>query len=197
MIRGGVARIEILAGVTVVALAAWFIVPALSRARVQADRQACLANLGEIGRALGSYLAANDERWPYVAKLRSFKIHQPPWPTLPEVLGPFADGRSAMFHCPADTRVLAKDDPLAGKFPLETTWYATEGLSYGWRWADDRGGQKLGHSPLSRAKGSGLGRADQTVLTDFELFHKGDGGGSFNTLFADFRARTSRARPED
>jgi len=193
----GVARIEVLAGLTVLAVTAWFIVPALQRARVGAARQECLSNLAAIGRGLESYLQGNGERWPYVAKLRSFKVHHPAWPTLPEVLKGYMGGDAGVFRCPADVRELAADDPLARSFPLTTTWYETEGLSYGWRWAEDRGGEKLGETSLTRAAGSGLGRADQVLLTDFKLFHKGDGAGAYNTLFADFKARPSRAVDAD
>ena len=193
----GVARIEILAGLMVLAVAGWFIVPALQQARVSAAREMCLSNLAAIGRGLESYLQANGERWPYVAKLRSFKMHDPGWPTLPEVLDGFMGSDVDVFHCPADVRELTADDGLAPSFPTSTTWYETEGLSYGWTWAGDRGGEKVGETRLTRAAGSGLGRADQVLLTDFELFHKGDGGGAFNTLFADFNAKTSRAGMED
>ena len=193
----GVARIEILAGLMVLAVTGWFVVPALQQARVSAARAACLSNLAAIGRGLESYLHANGERWPYIAKLRSFKLHEPAWPTLPEVLEGFMGGDAGVFRCPADVRELTADDPLARSFPMRTTWYETEGLSYGWRWAGERGGEKVGETSLTRAAGSGLGRADQELLTDFELFHKGDGGGPYNTLFADFKARTSRAVLED
>jgi hypothetical protein len=193
----GVAWIEILAGLAVLAVAAGFVVPALQRARVGAGRETCLANLVAIGRGLGLYIRANGDRWPYVAKLRSFKLHEPPWPTLPEVLTGFLGGDAGVFHCPGDVRELTADDPLAGSFPMRTTWYETEGLSYGWRWSEVRGGEKVGETSLTRATGSGIGPADQELLTDFELFHKGDGGGAYNTLFADFNARMSRAAAGD
>ena len=54
------------------------------------------------------------------------------------------------------------------------------------------GGKKVGQESLSRAQGFGFGRADQPLLADFEPFHKGDGGGTINTLFADLKARTAR-----
>ncbi len=180
----------------VLCLAAYFIVPALRRASVGADREACLANLGRIGRALESYLADHDRRWPHVAKLDSVKLHDPPWPTLPAVLAPYTGKDLEVFHCPADRRRLASDSPLRARFSAQTTYYETEGTSYEWHWGTAYGGHRVGEESLSRADGFGLGRADQPLLADFEPFHKGDGGGSFNTLNADLRPRTTRAREQ-
>ena len=81
---------------------------------------------------------------------------------------------------------------MAGTFPAETTYFATEGLSFEWQFGEIYGGRKLGEEMMSRPEGFGLGPADQPILRDFELFHEGDDGGSFNTLFADLRARSSR-----
>jgi hypothetical protein len=175
-------------------LAAYFIVPALRRASIGADRERCLANLGRIGQALDSYLADHDRCWPYVAKLDSMKMNAPPWPTLPAVLAPYTGDHPDVFHCPADRRRLAPDSSLAARFPTKTTYYETEGTSYEWHWGSSYGGQQVGQESMSRADGFGLGRADQPLLSDFEPFHQGDGGGSFNTLNADLRPRTTRAR---
>lgn len=195
--RTGVTRIEVLTAIVVSMVAAWLIVPALARSRARADRETCLSNLTEIGRAVESYLTANQQRWPYVSKLRSYKLHDPPWPTLPEVLAPFLGESPAVFRCPTDNRELPGDDPLAKRFARVTSYHETEGLSYAWYWGEARGGRKIGEESLSDAKGFGLGRADQVVLRDFEPFHVGDGGGTFNSLFADFRARPTRAGAAD
>ncbi len=122
-------------------------------------------------------------------------LHHPPWPTLPKVLDKYlaktVSGKSA-FECPADKRVIDPDSPLAKKFPKDTTWFETEGTSYEWLWGEAYGGKKVGEESLAQAKGFGMGRADQPLLTDFAPFHAGDGGGSFNTLNADLKPRTAR-----
>lgn len=183
-----------LTGVIVLGLAAWFIVPAVGHRRVQQDREACLANLTEIGKAVGAYLQSNDNRWPYVAKLRSFKMPGQDWPTLPGVIAPYLGKRTDVLRCPADSRELSEEDSeLIREFSVRTTWHETEGLSYEWYWGEIYGGRKVGQEPISQAQGFGFGRADQTLLADFETFHKGDDGGAVNTLFADFTARASRA----
>ncbi|MBN2563745.1 MAG: hypothetical protein JXQ75_22740 [Phycisphaerae bacterium] len=189
-------RVELVLVVAVLGLAAWLVVPALSRARTAEARDACLANLGQIGRALESYLNDNDQRWPYVAKLASLKLHDPPWPTLRVVLTSYTGDDTALFHCPADRRTLSSDSPLRGKFSATTTWFETEGTSYEWQFGDAYGGHRVGEESLSQADGFGLGRPDQPLLRDFGLFHEGDGGGTFNTLNADLKPRTTRAGSE-
>ncbi|MFQ5412173.1 MAG: hypothetical protein ACE5EC_07735 [Phycisphaerae bacterium] len=200
--RRAVTRLEILVGLCVVCLAGWFIIPAMTRNRTRIARELCLTHLNGIGRALGSYLQDSGNRWPYVAKLRSYKLHDPPWPTLARVLEPYVaetgngetDQGTSVFHCPSDARTLDADDPLSRTFSRRTTYFETEGLSYAWYWSDSRAGKKIGRESLSSAEGFGMGRADQPLLTDFEPFHKGDDHGALNTLFADMKARTNRGK---
>lgn len=190
--RRAMSRVEVVAIVFVVGAVAVFVVPLASVGRsVAARRTACLANLSEIGKAMSAYLENSGDRWPYVSKLRSLPLHDPPWPTLPVVLADYASNPE-VFRCPADSRTLSSGSPLAAKYPEKTTYYDTEGLSYEWQFGDIYGGRKVGDEMISRPEGFGLGPADQPLLRDFELFHKGDEGGAFNTLFADLQARTSR-----
>ena len=194
--RKAVTRIEILVGLLVLAGAGWLLVPSISGSsvnRVAAKRTVCLANLDHIGRGLAAYLEENQQRWPYVEKLSTVAVHMPAWPTLPVVLEKHLPKTAkSVFECPADRRTLEPDSTLAGKFPKETTWFATEGTSYEWLWGEAYGGKKVGEESLAQAKGFGMGRADQPLLADFAPFHAGDGGGSFNTLNADLKPRTAR-----
>lgn len=194
--RTGVGRVELLVAAGVLCLAAWLILPAVRRARTAAAREQCLTNLGAIANAFEAYLTDNSQRWPFVAKLTTVKLNDPPWPTLPEVLSPYLSDASEPFHCPADRRVLSAESPLRKSFAAKTTWFDTEGTSYEYWMGGAYAGKTVGSESLSSANGFGLGRADQPLLTDFEPFHKGDGEGSFNTLNADLKPRTTRARPE-
>lgn len=178
----------------VLALASWLLIPWVIANRVTQQRQACLTNLKQIGQAMGRYLQDHDQKWPYIEKLASVQLHTPPWPTLPVVLSPYLGGDHSVFHCPADRRTLADDSPLRNRFPRKTTWFETEGTSYEHWMGEAYGGQKVGEDAMSKAGGHGLGRADQPLLTDFEPFHEGDGGGPFNTLNADLKPRTTRAK---
>lgn len=166
----------------------------LRGSRVAARRETCLANLGRIGQAFSTYLNEHDQRWPYVEKLASMPVHQPAWPTLPVALAPYTGSDPGIFHCPADRRDLASDSPLRARFSGTTTWFETEGTSYEYWLGEAYGGKKVGEELLSKAGGYGQGRADQWLLADFERFHKGDDGGSFNTLNADLKPRTTRAK---
>ena len=189
--RRAVSKIEVLIAAAVVAMGAWLLLPRVLEHSGNADRQQCLANLGKIGAALTSYLEDSGQIWPYVSKLASVKLHEPAWPTLPEVLATYVDDPE-VFHCPADRRTLASDSSLANDFPAKTTWFATEGLSYEWMWGEAYGGKKVGEESLAKAKGFGMGRADRPLLGEFEPFHIGDGGSGFNTLNADLKPRSAR-----
>lgn len=155
-------------------------------------RVACLSNLTAIGTALSGYLEDNNATWPYIDRLRSFSRFDKPWPTAPVVLKSYVKSEDD-FHCPADSREVT-DDALRAAYGDDSTWYATEGLSYEWIWPEAYGGYRVGGEKLSRLGGRGKGRADQDLLRDFESFHVG--AGRANTLYADFVARTDGAPSE-
>lgn len=191
--RLGFSRVELIAVLCLAGVAAAVALPILSSGGrgVAADRAACLANLDRIGRALSDYLEASGDRWPSVAKLKTMDVHDPPWPTLPIVLAPFVEDPE-VFHCPADSRLPPPNGPLARQYGTKTSYFETEGTSYEWQFADTYGGVKVGDDLMSRSEGFGLGRADQPLVRDFGLFHEGDDQGTFNTLYADLKARSSR-----
>lgn len=191
----GLTRIELIAIAFIVGLAGVIGVPMISSGagEGEARRAQCLANLTDIGRAMAAYLETSGDRWPFIAKLPSMEAsrHTPPWPGLANVLSPHLERKTA-FHCPSDQRVLAAGSALADRFPVNTTYFETEGTSYEWFFAEECGGKKVGEQGLAKTIGVSLGRADQPILRDFELFHEGDGGGAFNTLYADLKARAAR-----
>lgn len=191
--RHAVTKIDLLIGLFVVVLLVMLVVPSVSSGGKRAEhRAACLTNLAAVGTALTAYLQDSDQTWPCVEKLRSLPIHDPPWPTLPKILERYTAGRSEIFRCPADQRELSSDSPLFAQFGGSTTWWATEGASYEWLMGEAYCGRKVGAESLSSAKGFGMGRADMPLISEFEPFHEGDGGGSFNTLNADLTPRTAR-----
>lgn len=190
--RLAVTRIEILLGIVVLCGASWLLVPAYGRRGVAQKRQDCLANLERVGQGLASYLKDSGDHWPFVEKLATEPKHAPAWPTLAVILKPYLGENNMALRCPADRRELESDSPLLKKYPASTTWYETEGSSYEWQFSDTYGGKKVGDESLRLAKGFGFGRADQPLIRDFETFHRGDGGGSFNTLNADLKPRPAR-----
>jgi hypothetical protein len=191
--RQGITRIEVAVALVVLGGAAYFLLSPMRASRTETQRAGCLAELGQIAKALQAYLKDQGDTWPYVSKLKTFDVHTPSWPTLPTVLMPYTSGNPDVFRCPADRRTLASDSPLAKQFSIKTSWFETEGLSYEWMWGEAYGGKKVGQEDRSKAGVlGGLERADQPLLADFEAFHAADGGGAFNTLYADLRARTAR-----
>lgn len=178
-------RFEIFVLLVVLGLTAYVAIPEWQAHRARAMQATCMSNLRAIGVGLSGYLEANDSTWPSVDKLLTFSRRDKPWPTLPVVLEPYVDAND-VFLCPADSREI-EDDALRSKFGSNSTWYATEGLSYEWLGGDAYGGRRIGKENLTRLAGLGKGRADQDLLRDFESFHAGLGGS--NTLFADFEAR--------
>lgn len=191
--RRGISRLEVILLIVLGCGVVGLIVSWTAARRTAALRAQCLSQLGEIGKALNQYLQDHDERWPYVAKLRTFEIHDPPWPTVPVVLAAYTGDRPTLFACPADRRTLSPENPLARQFPKKTTWFVTEGTSYEWMWGEAYGGNKVGEESLSKAGAlGGLEQADQPLMADFEPFHSNDGGSAFNSLYADLRARPAR-----
>lgn len=180
--------------VAAVGVLIFLIAPPRSGSSPRQARESCLSNLGRIGQAIHSYLSDNDNRWPYVSKLASAAARPSAWPTLPVVLTPYVKDHREVFRCPADHRRLESDSALLKKFPARTTYFETEGTSYEWWFGEAYGGKKVGEETLSKAGGFGMGKADQPLLSDFEPFHRGDDQGAVNTLNADLKPRTSRAR---
>ena len=191
-IRSGIARIDVLALVCCVAAAGMLIgaCNGKSASRIEADRNQCLANLKDIGAALTAYHQANDQRWPYIEMLKSVPMHTPPWASLADALKPHLADPAKSLRCPADVRTLEDGSPLLAKFSRKTTWFETEGTSYEWSFAVAYGGRRVGEEDWGRLLR--VGRADQPLLRDFDTFHTGDDAGSFNTLNADLKPRTSR-----
>jgi len=194
-VRNGFTKVEAILLLGTSGLLIALVAPVLRGSHVQKNRETCLANLGRIGQAIQSYLSDSGNRWPYVSKLASVKLESAQWPTLPMVLSPYLSGPMEVFHCPADARRLDKSHALSSRFTVDTTYFATEGTSYEWWFGEVYGGKKVGDESLSRAAGFGMGRADQPLLSDFGPFHEGDDQGAINTLNADLKPRTSRARP--
>lgn len=190
--RWGLARVEALLLVATLSVAGLTIgaCDGKSAGRVAADRNQCLANLKDISAALTAYHQANDQTWPYVEMLKSVPMHTPPWSSLADALRPHLADPAKSLRCPADSRTLEDSSPLLARFSRKTTWFETEGTSYEWSFAAAYGGRKVGKEDFGKLMR--MGRADQPLLRDFDTFHEGDDGGSFNTLNADLKPRTSR-----
>jgi len=190
--RKGLMRTDVLALLCCVPLAAMLLgaCDGSSKARTAENRAKCLDNLKEIAAALTGYHQANDQRWPYIEMLRTAPVNSPPWSSMADALKPHLADPARSLHCPADIRVLEDGSPLLSKYSRKTTWFDTEGTSYEWMFGAAYGGRRVGEEEFGRLMR--LGRADQFLLRDFDTFHTGDDAGTFNTLNADLKPRTSR-----
>jgi hypothetical protein len=144
-----------------------------------------------------SYLYQSNDTYPWAAEMRSLEPElaaiqgREPWSALSEVLLQHTGNVIEVFRCPSDRRRLDKDDPheagLIGEYPVVTTYFATEGLSYEWR--SQYNGKQPNRDMFTDKEGLKLGAASSPLLYDFEPFHgKRTDPGSVCILFADLHA---------
>jgi len=109
--------IELLVTLSIIALLAGILLPALAKARERSRKTGCLGNLHQIGLALNMYLQDNRFIMPYC----TMRPSNPPdneksFPGIAAVLKPYT-GNSGIFLCPGD---------------VDKTWFSREGSSYEW-----------------------------------------------------------------
>lgn len=195
--RRGFTLIELLVVVSILGLLTAFMTPMARRARIVSRRTKCLANLHSVGQALQNYMYQSNDTYPCAAEMRSIdrllaeQEKRQPWPALSEVLLPHAGNVKEVFACPADRRVLHADDPheamLLADYPADTTYFATEGLSYEWR--SQYNGKQPHRDIFTDPHGLKLGPASAPLLYDFEPFHgRAHERGTMCMLFADLHA---------
>lgn len=111
-IRRAFTLVELLVVIAIIALLISILLPALSRAREQANITACLSNLHQLGVAIDLYAVQNKNIMPMVAE-RSFLIAADPTSNLVSggrgrtwagILRDFCHIPTYVFRCPSDTR---------------------------------------------------------------------------------------------
>jgi prepilin-type processing-associated H-X9-DG protein len=82
--------------------------PAVQYSRNTANRIHCQSNLRQIGLALNQYLDVRGQRakFPDCAQMPSIT---PDRPTMVDALGPFAEGNTRLWQCPADPVYFEKE----------------------------------------------------------------------------------------
>jgi prepilin-type N-terminal cleavage/methylation domain-containing protein/prepilin-type processing-associated H-X9-DG protein len=152
--------IELLVVIAVLALLAGLLFPALSRARAEARRTACLSDLGQLSKAVFMYASEHDSQFPAVAARPTVNGGLP---RLCDALRSYARDPN-VFRCPADTQ---------GFFEKEGSSYEFNTLLCGKR-QDGLIEQVIGPSRTP-------------LLYDYENFHPDPGGGygGKNVAFCD------------
>lgn len=109
--------IELLVTISIIALLAGILLPALATARERSRKTVCLGNLHQIGLALNMYLQDNRFIMPYCTMRPSNPpANEKKFPSIATVLKPYADN-SEVFLCPGDA---------------DRKWFTQEGSSYEW-----------------------------------------------------------------
>ena len=96
-VRRAFTLVELLVVVGIIAVLIAILMPALNKAREQANRVVCAANLRSLGQALTTYVQQT-RYYPGCGGSKGSVDHFAVWPTR---LRPLVDGDHRLFHCPS------------------------------------------------------------------------------------------------
>jgi prepilin-type N-terminal cleavage/methylation domain-containing protein len=160
--------IELLVTLAIIGILAAMLLPAVNAARERVKKTACIGNLKQIGLALNMYLSDHDFIMPYCTMSPS----NPPageesFPSIVEVLLPYAENVSEVFRCPSDPN---------------GTYFDLEGTSYEWQSSLGINGMRANERSLR------IMDFNAPILMDYSNFH-GKSGRSTSRNFLYLNAR--------
>jgi len=208
--------VELLVVIAIIALLISILLPSLGKAKENARRSACLANLQQLGQAFQQYLHENGDLLPAASQMPSLDAETADpndrYPAITIYLKPYSRV-AEVFRCPADVpgkTVRERDDPnIAGR-----SYWETEGTSYEYNrlpgmlmdisTVTGQAGKvnvgdsvvKITPSPPGRLQDWMNKTSDLFLLTEYDPFHGKRGSKEIrHTLYADFHVEESRHFP--
>jgi prepilin-type N-terminal cleavage/methylation domain-containing protein/prepilin-type processing-associated H-X9-DG protein len=185
--------IELLVVISIIGLLMGILLPALNRAKAQANRAYCFSNLRQIGVAFRAYLDDNRDIMPKAIAFPWYttdphndpnnSLYEPP---ITKFLIPVLRGESKVFICKADKAV----PPYCTR--IGNTSYFYNGGREGpgpMGWFDGLGGTAISASNYAK---DGVKEKNIDVMSDFDAIHPGFTGvfrkrpGQKNYLYADW-----------
>jgi prepilin-type N-terminal cleavage/methylation domain-containing protein len=169
----GFTLIEILVVIAIIAVLAGLLIPALARTRAKANQARCAVQLRDIGQMLQMYFGENRNTLPKVNMMPSLQPPLNSYPSLAQLLAPYARGGTRVFQCPADQIT----QPAPGAPPGFETYFAREQSSYYWN--ED--------VSIRASRVTDLKNSDAVPLVqEYEPFHgRAGASGSMNRLYLD------------
>jgi general secretion pathway protein G len=135
--------IELLVVIAIIAILAAILFPVFARAKRSAGQTTCLSNLGQIGKAIGLYMADADDKWPfgidaadrYTPQIwEGFPEFQSFLPTIPlmhDLLMDYLPSKN-VWECPGDKGQLIDDISFEDMNTVPSS-YKRYGSSYYYR----------------------------------------------------------------
>ena len=165
--------IQILVVIAIIVILSGFLFAAVAKARASAAHARCAAQLHDIGQMLQMYFGENRNTLPKVNTMPSLRPPLNSYPSLVQLLAPYARGGTRVFQCPADQITHpAPDAPLGFE-----TYFAREQSSYYW----------IENVSIYASRITELRNSDSVPLVqEYEPFHgRAGASGSMNRLYAD------------
>jgi prepilin-type N-terminal cleavage/methylation domain-containing protein/prepilin-type processing-associated H-X9-DG protein len=173
--RRGVTLIELLVVIAIIAILAAMLLPALNRAKAQAQSTSCKNHLHQLGMAMQMYVD-DTKFYPYldIDRFTGF----PRFRKWPDALQPYyrLDWTNRNFHCPAYqgvvTAILQQDDTLYGSYAYNDLGTAFE----------EEPSHPLGLGYDEEGEGTPLPLRDSQVLAPSDMFAIMDSRGTTTPL---------------